>query len=151
MQTTTQSNYKEKLICRTCLKIVSKDSYKINDFLDPKEEDETRIAQVLRFIVPELYLGLSANPEICSDCKESVRIAYTFRKQCLETENLIGSFLKNARCSAHSIDLYSVLEYSNTKDRVHQNAQKIISDWEDDSSGDNTELTNKQTAEVSEL
>lgn len=40
-------------------------------------------------------------------------MAYLFKKKCLDTENRIGNFLKNARCTGKSIDLHDVLAYLN--------------------------------------
>lgn len=106
-------------------------------------------------------MGVTINPEICFECREVLRSAYQFRKQCLHTENLIGTYLKNARCTATSVELYDVLDFLEQKsppktveissnNQVETNAQKIISDWEDEGSeGSNLELPsiseNKQT------
>ncbi|CAH1115319.1 unnamed protein product [Psylliodes chrysocephalus] len=136
METETEEkadNYREYPICRTCLNVIRSRSYRLQE--NSGFGDALKISHILRYIVPELYLGLSHSPEICGNCRESLRVAYTFRKLCLETETMIGNYLKNVRCTAQVIDLGAVINYLSKK-KVRQTAQKIISEWEDDSSED---------------
>nr|XP_023025212.1 uncharacterized protein LOC111513263 [Leptinotarsa decemlineata]XP_023025213.1 uncharacterized protein LOC111513263 [Leptinotarsa decemlineata] len=142
MHSSTQSNYREKVICRACLQIIHGPSFKVHEVCNPKDEEEIKIHEILKIVVPELFLKLSESPEICYDCKESVRMIHAFRRRCIQTVQLIALYIKYNKNISGPIDLHSVLEYHNNKQLVvHQNVQKIISDWEDDSSGDKSSET----------
>lgn len=79
-----------------------------------------------------------------------LKSAYVFKKKCLETENLIGTYLKTARCTARSIDLEDVIACVDKQKKLggsrlesvpkleFSSAQKIISDWDDEESRDST-------------
>lgn len=104
------------------------------------------------------------NPEVCEECKLVLRSAYAFRKKCLATENVIGSYLKKSRCNAASIELIDVIIYlentkkAKSKDQVQNEsvransqvkAQEIISEWDDDASQDSEKLNDLTGKEVS--
>lgn len=87
------------------------------------------------------YLGVTVSPEICAECKVILRSAYAFRKKCLATENVIGSYLKKSRCNASSIELVAVLHFLEQQRKEaelasQEKAKEIISDWDDDCSQD---------------
>ncbi|KAJ8916028.1 hypothetical protein NQ315_010896 [Exocentrus adspersus] len=93
---------------RTCLQKTNQ-TFKTTQSLGCFGEGPVRISAVLRYCIPELYLGLSSNPELCFSCKEDLRISYIFKKKCLKTENILGDFLKSSRTTGKSIDLHDVL------------------------------------------
>lgn len=101
-------------------------------------------------------MGVSTNPEICDECRSTLRLAYAFRKKCLATENLIGTFLIKSRCNAASIELIDVLifleqqrkEQRNTETSTSNTQAEIISEWDDDVSQDSEE-PNKAKNKVS--
>lgn len=71
-----------------------------------------------------------------------------FKKKCLDTENVIGTYLKTARCTARSIDLEDVIAFTERLKRPEFiNAQKIISEWEDEGSEDAEFDSNENTAQ----
>lgn len=168
-----------KKICRTCLKRTYK-TYKTHENIHyPGETEQLKISDMLRYLIPELvscnsiklifdwtfffpqYLGVTTNPEICEECKSTLRSAYAFRKKCLATENLIGAYLKKSRCNASSIELIDVLifleqqKHQKTVDRNKQDqqqyemsqvkAQEIISEWDDDASQEPNDLKELST------
>lgn len=86
-------------------------------------------------------MGVTVTPEICEECKLILRSAYAFRKKCLATENLIGSYLKKSRCNAASIELVAVLHFLEQQRKEEATAfqgkaLEIISEWDDDCSQD---------------
>lgn len=163
-----------KKICRTCLKWAYR-TYKTHDNLHHNgEQDQVKISDVLRLLVPEMvsqlnfcgfrfhnlyynfqYLGVTVSPEICVDCKLILKSAYAFRKKCLATENLIGSYLKKSRCNASSIELVAVLHFleQQRKEAValafQDKAQEIISEWDDDDGSQDSDHSNEPLSQVS--
>lgn len=94
-------------------------------------------------------MGVTVNPELCEECRKTVRIAYAFRKQCMATENVIGCYLKKSRCTASSIELIDVILFweqkrkderlKNHNDKTPSKAKEIISEWDDDASQDSVQ------------
>ncbi|CAG9862042.1 unnamed protein product [Phyllotreta striolata] len=142
METEKQSDtYREYPICRTCLNIIRHKSYRLQENSGCGEG--LKISHILRSIVPELYLGLSNSPEICENCRECLRVSYTFRKLCLETETMIGNYLKNVRCTAQVIDLGAVINYLSSK-KAQQNSSEETKVNSDESNPENlAKLLNK--------
>lgn len=130
MQNKSENKLKDLPVCRTCLTPIRGISFRLQE--QSGFGRGLMFTHILRYIVPELYLGLSVGPELCYDCKESLRVAYTFRKRCLETEALIGDYLKNKKCTNKVIELSSVIEYiKQFKGKL--DAERILSEWNDDS------------------
>lgn len=67
----------------------------------------------------------------------------------MATENIIGTYLKQSRCNASTIELIDVLFFIDKKNReekakegnenISVKAQDIISEWDDDASQDSDE------------
>ncbi|XP_057664570.1 uncharacterized protein LOC130898958 [Diorhabda carinulata] len=148
MQNKVENKQRVPPVCRTCLTPIRGISFRLQE--QSGFGKGLMFTHILRYIVPELYLGLSTGPELCFECKESLRIAYTFRKRCLETEALIGDYLKNMQCSAQVIDLSAVIEYIK-QFKGQLDAQSILSEWNEDSIEDFPQdpLSNEGTKQAS--
>ncbi|CAG9770366.1 unnamed protein product [Ceutorhynchus assimilis] len=93
-------------ICRCCLKS------RPRVYLIGSVQVQTKpLAQLLHWIVPDLRLNLSAEPVICMPCYKSLREAYSFRLQCLQSEKMISIYMKETNTAYGNIRLHDVVEY----------------------------------------
>ncbi|XP_066144629.1 titin homolog isoform X2 [Euwallacea fornicatus] len=106
-------------ICRLCFR---SDLYnlkvhtgEVSEFtlysVDHRNEDGITITTLIRTLLPELYLGISANPRICNQCYESLKAAFSFRFKCLLTDKLIGIYTRESILPKTSVNLWDVVNY----------------------------------------
>ncbi|GJQ65526.1 hypothetical protein Trydic_g7627 [Trypoxylus dichotomus] len=73
-------------ICRLCLSNVLNSSiFVYNDTVS----HETKI----KFLIPEIDLGITPNFDLCYLCTHLLCVAYSFMRGCIQTENLIKEYI----------------------------------------------------------
>ncbi|XP_066255698.1 uncharacterized protein [Euwallacea similis] len=106
-------------ICRLCFRSdlynLKVQTGEIPEFIlysvDHRNEDGITITTLIRTLLPELYLGISANPRICNECYESLKAAFSFRFKCLLTDKLIGIYTRESILPKTSVNLWDVVNY----------------------------------------
>ncbi|XP_060533645.1 uncharacterized protein LOC132706371 isoform X2 [Cylas formicarius] len=114
-----------KRVCRLCL--TRTDDY--TSVFVAVEPLGLPITALLKAFLPDLYTGLSVNPVVCKNCLIQLKNTYLFRLKCLQTENLIGIYLRESRCTALCINLEDVLYYWSKNDsKLNKSGQDLLSE-----------------------
>ncbi|KAL1502754.1 hypothetical protein ABEB36_007856 [Hypothenemus hampei] len=98
-------------ICRLCLKRYPLLRNHKFFSIDYRNSNGISISSIMKTFIPEMYLGLSENPVICSSCHKALENAYSFRMQCLRSENLIGIYMRETHYTKPTINLQAVVDY----------------------------------------
>lgn len=57
-------------------------------------------------------MDLTLEPLVCRKCQNELNDQFSFRENCLETENTIVNYINSLGVTVKTVDLYKVLEES---------------------------------------